>query len=95
MRIINRYDVEISYFHINLKDVYKEFLPFGKWKIAETRNVVSDVAGKAFLSDCLAQEEADVAIGDYFVDADIIESSEEEKTEDLNFNIDEYDDEEE
>lgn len=92
----SRYDIEIAYFHIKMLDMYKEFLPIGKWHLSESRNVPSDFAGKIFLPGILAQEEPAESIDDFLLDSEFIFDQEEPAAQDDDsFDIDAYDDDDE
>lgn len=86
-----RYDIEISHFHVKMLDVYKEFLPIGKWLVSESRVVTSEFASKVLLSNNLAQEDQDENIDDFLLDTEFV--FDENPNEDEKFyDIDEYDD---
>lgn len=87
----SRYNLEISYFHVNLKDVYKEFLPIGQWKYENSRNVRSDVADKIFLPNYFSHGK-EMDIDDMLLDSSMFEFDK-KNTINLN-NIDEYSEEE-
>lgn len=85
-----RYDIEVSYFHVNMIDIYKEFLPVGKWQLSESRVVTSEFASNILLSNYLAQEEQGESIDDFLLDIEVNEKTKEE--DEKFYDIDEYDD---
>ena len=90
----NRYDVDISYFHVQLLDLYKELLPFGRWNIFESRNMNSDTASKMFLPYYLASDEVGESVDDLMFDAETFDiSADDFLDQDTNYSIDDYDDE--
>lgn len=90
----NRYDVDISYFHVQLLDLYKELLPFGRWNISESRNMNSDTASKMFLPYYLASDKVGESVDDLMFDAETFDiSADDFMDQDTNYGIDDYDDE--
>lgn len=86
----NRYDIEISYFHVRLLDAYKEFLPIGSWVLSESRNVASELASKLLLPNYLVSAEQEENIDDFLLDSDLFEFSEETPNSDITYDIDDY-----
>lgn len=88
----NRYDVDISYFHVQLLDLYKELLPFGRWNISESRNMNSDTASKMFLPYYLASDKVGESVDDLMFDAETFDiSADDFLNQDTNYSIDDYD----
>ena len=88
----SRYDIEIAYFHVNMLDAYKEFLPIGKWQLSESRDVASEFASKALLPTYFAQEEQEDNIDDFLLDTDFVFDDEPKNEDEKSYDIDEYDD---
>lgn len=92
----NRYDVDISYFHVRLLELYKEFLPFGKWNVSESRNMNSNTASKLFLPHYLASDDTSESVDDLMLDANSFDISADDLEDDgVIYNIDDYDDDDE
>lgn len=92
----NRYDVDISYFHVRLLELYKDFLPFGKWNVSESRNMNSNTASKLFLPHYLASDDTSERVDDLMLDADSFDISADDLEDDgVIYNIDDYDEDDE
>lgn len=90
----DRYDVDVSYFHVSLLDIYKNFLPFGRWNISESRNMSSEAATMAFLPQYLMSDDRSESVDDIMLDVSSFEYlSDDDVDNDVNYNIDDYDDE--
>lgn len=87
--IADRYDVEIAFYHTQLLDVYKDFLPFGKWMAMETRNMPSAMAYKVFLPQYLDNGDTDNTAENFIFSMDLSDGA---ATETVNYSIDDYDD---
>lgn len=89
-----RYDTEISYFHIRLKEIFKDFLMVGDFNTDITRCCLSSHSAK-FIFPFDVQKEADDSIDALFLDMDELDIEDNKnvgkKSFDEIYGIDDYD----